>query len=44
MSDLISRRIMLDKMISRKSLFSTNQDEYMALSEDDKARAVAREL
>ena len=39
MSDLISRRMMLDKMISRKSLFSTNQDEYMALSEVDKARA-----
>lgn len=39
MSDLISRRMMLDKMISRKSLFSTNQYEYMALSEADKARA-----
>lgn len=39
MSDLISRRMMLDKMISRKSLFSTNQYEYMALSEVDKARA-----
>ena len=39
MSDLISRRMMLDKMISRKSLFNTNQYEYMALSEVDKARA-----
>ena len=39
MSDLISRRMMLDKMISRKRLFSTNQYEYMALSEVDKARA-----
>lgn len=39
MSDLISRRMMLDKMIRRKSLFSTNQYEYMALSEVDKARA-----
>ena len=39
MSDSISRRIMLDKMISRKSLFSTNQYEYKALSEVDKARA-----
>lgn len=37
--DLISRRMMLDKMIRRKSLFSTNQYEYMALSEVDKARA-----
>lgn len=36
---MISRRMMLDKMISRKSLFSTNQFEYMALSEVDKARA-----
>ena len=39
MSDLINRRMMLDKMIKRKSLFSTNQYEYMALSEVDKARA-----
>lgn len=39
MSDLISRRMMLDKMISHKSLFSTNQYEYMALSEVDKAKA-----
>jgi hypothetical protein len=39
MSDLISRRMMLDKMIRHKSLFSTNQYEYMVLSEVDKARA-----
>ena len=39
MSDLISRRMMLDKMIRHKSLFSTNQYEYIALSKVDKARA-----
>ena len=39
MSDLISRKAMLDKMIRHKSLFCINKFEYMTLSEIDKARA-----